>query len=487
MKGMRGADPAAAGAVVVRLADGRSFRFSGPFHIGRDAGCEVQVAENQVSRRHAQVSRQQGQWIIRDLQSSNGLFVDGTRVETAAIAGSVSVRLGMDGPSLQIASEVAVPSKQPRGMATSSNAEESLEDYAQRYFRADDDAPVGDRTMMIRRAFQRIQQEQKRRSRIVIAIIALAGVAVAAYAWHEHTLVLQQEQQAEDWYYKMKDMDVRIAFMEQQAAAAGKDPSSLPGSAQDAADRKNKEKQYDAIVARLYDRKLDEKDRLILKVTRLFGECDIAAPPDYLAEVKRYIQKWQSTGRFARAVKLSQERGYPHVIANAFIAQNLPPQYYYLAMQETNFDAFAIGLTTHWGIAKGMWQFIPETGLKFGLKPGPLQRVASFDNNDERFNWIKATGAAARYIKDIYSTDAQASGLLVMASYNWGEYRVIDRVRAMPPDPRLRNFWRLLANHQVPAQTYDYVFYIVSAAVIGENPRLFGFDFDNPLKFAQTQ
>jgi hypothetical protein len=34
---------------------------------------------------------------------------------------------------------------------------------------------------------------------------------------------------------------------------------------------------------------------------------------------------------------------------------------------------------------------------------------------------------------------------------------------------------------QIPKETYDYVFYILSAAVIGENPRLFGFDFENPL------
>jgi hypothetical protein len=33
----------------------------------------------------------------------------------------------------------------------------------------------------------------------------------------------------------------------------------------------------------------------------------------------------------------------------------------------------------------------------------------------------------------------------------------------------------------VPKETYNYVFYIFSAAVIGENPKLFGFDFDNPL------
>ncbi|MEA2257482.1 MAG: rane-bound lytic murein transglycosylase, partial [Acidobacteriaceae bacterium] len=46
-----------------------------------------------------------------------------------------------------------------------------------------------------------------------------------------------------------------------------------------------------------------------------------------------------------------------------------------------------------------------------------------------------------------------------------------------------RNFWKLLSKHRdkIPQETYDYVFYIASAAVIGENPRLFGFDFDNPL------
>lgn len=40
---------------------------------------------------------------------------------------------------------------------------------------------------------------------------------------------------------------------------------------------------------------------------------------------------------------------------------------------------------------------------------------------------------------------------------------------------------------KIPQQTYDYVFYIVSAAVIGENPRLFGFKFDNPLANLNTQ
>jgi hypothetical protein len=54
----------------------------------------------------------------------------------------------------------------------------------------------------------------------------------------------------------------------------------------------------------------------------------------------------------------------------------------------------------------------------------------------------------------------------------------------MPENPRQRNFWNFLATHkaQIPKQTYDYVFYIISAAVIGENPKLFGFRFPKPFE-----
>jgi hypothetical protein len=128
-----------------------------------------------------------------------------------------------------------------------------------------------------------------------------------------------------------------------------------------------------------------------------------------------------------------------------------------------------------------MWQFIPSTGKRYGLKPGPLQAIGKHDPQDDRHDVEAATQAAARYLADIYRTDAQASGLLVMASYNWGEGNIIKRIRKMPKNPRDRNFWELLRQYKIPKETYDYVFYIFSAAVICENPRLFGFEFDNPL------
>lgn len=117
-----------------------------------------------------------------------------------------------------------------------------------------------------------------------------------------------------------------------------------------------------------------------------------------------------------------------------------------------------------------MWQFIPETAVKYGLRIGPLTSFPRPDPQDDRHNWKKFTAAAVHYLRDLYATDAQGSGLLVMASYNWGENKVLPLIKRMPPNPRDRNFWHLLKNYRtrLPKETYDYVFYIFSAAVIGE-------------------
>lgn len=469
-------------ALVVRLPDGRTCRFTSSFHLGRERGCDVELADAQVSRRHAEVSLVNGEWIVRDLQSSNGLFVDGQRTDVARIGDGVAVRLGADGPTINIAPERAATTSRDRDDQAEAD---TLKAYAERYFGSDEaDESVGGRTLMIRRAYQKVQQQQRRTQRLTIAMIALVALGAGGYAVYAHRVIARQMDQAQAIFYGMKQQDVLFAELEQKLAEAGNAPEQQQIAAY-MAERQRMLNDYDRYVAGLFDKKLNEKEKLVLRVTRLFGECDAAAPPDYIGEVMRYVEKWRSTGRYATALKRAQEAGYPQKIASAFIAQNLPPQFFYLAMQESGFDPYAIGSPTRWGIAKGMWQFIPDTGRRFGLNIGPLARQPGVDQFDDRFNWEKATPAAAKYIKDIYSTDAQASGLLVMASYNWGEVRVIDILKKMPQNPKDRNFWKLLAQHreQVPLQTYEYVFYIVAAAVIGENPRLFGFPFDNPLGF----
>ena len=125
---------------------------------------------------------------------------------------------------------------------------------------------------------------------------------------------------------------------------------------------------------------------------------------------------------------------------------------------------------------------MPATAWDYGLRTGPLIEVSRHDPLDDRFDAELATYAAARYLRDIYNEEAQASGLLVIASYNWGPTNIRKRILEMPDNPRDRNFWQLLKQHEIPQETYDYVFNIVSAIVIGEDPGLFGFHFQNPLK-----
>ena len=82
----------------------------------------------------------------------------------------------------------------------------------------------------------------------------------------------------------------------------------------------------------------------------------------------------------------------------------------------------------------------------------------------------------------LYTTEAQASGLLVMSAYNWGEGNIERIVNRLPENPAKRNFWRLLETQMIPDETYSYVLSIFAAAVIGEDPEHFGFSFQNPLR-----
>ena len=68
-----------------------------------------------------------------------------------------------------------------------------------------------------------------------------------------------------------------------------------------------------------------------------------------------------------------------------------------------------------------------------------------------------------------------------MSAYNWGEGNIDRIVNRLPDGPAERNFWHLLETQMIPDETYTYVLSIFSAAVIGENPTLFGFDLEPPL------
>lgn len=453
--------------------------FEGPFRIGRDAACEISIQNGYVSRVHVEVRYENGQWVAKDLNSSNGVFASGERLQTVPLGTQTKIRLGVEGPEITFAVEIVTPEEQKPGEHT------IVSKYISRYFEhGDPGGPVGEHTMFVRRAFQQVQKKQKRKYGGIVAGLVVLLAAAAAFAIYEHAQNRKQRMLAENLFYSMKSLDVDLANVERLVMQ-----SPNQRGAQEIKKYQNRRqemgKEYDRFLATLhvYDPKMTPQQRLIMRVARIFGECELAMPPEFVTEIENYIKKWQSSGRLANAIKTASANGYTNVIAQDLLNQDLPPQFFYLALQESNFDQYVSGPMTRKGIAKGMWQFIPETALKYGLHLGPLIDLRRPDPGDDRHHWDRETKAAASYLKDLYSSDAQASGLLVMACYNWGEDSVLPLVRSMPENPRERNFWMLLTKYKdkVPQETYDYVFYIASAAVIGEDPHLFGFDFNNPL------
>lgn len=442
--------------------------------VGRGEDCGLRIPHAGVSRHHLAIAPEDGRWWARDLASSNGTFIDGRRIERLPLAGTTTLTLGDGGPQIRLIL--------PRPDQASSGPG-SLEQIARHYFRGEQPDGAGEHTRMVRRAYRDLERRQRRLYLALIGVVLVLLAVLGGFALHQHQQLRHTERLANDIFYDMKDLELQIANLEVSIgseASAELKARVAESKLRLAAMRER----YDLFVEKIQAARavpLDTEDKLILHMARVFGETEVGVPADFSAEVKSYIRKWQSSPRMVRAIRRLNENGYAPTIQRALSEQDLPPQFLYLAMQESNFQPRIVGPPTRYGRAKGMWQFIPETGRRYGLQPGPLQHLGEYDPADERHDVVKSTFAAAKYLKDIYRTDAQASGLLVMASYNWGEGNVIKRLRQMPANPRERNFWSLLREHKIPKETYDYVFYIFSAAVIGENPALFGFDFENPL------
>lgn len=463
---------------IVARVDGceERLRFDTTFTIGRGDICDLRVDSAQVSRVHSEVFWANRRWRIRDLGSTNGTFLEGTRIETAELGPRNALRLGAKGPVVWLDVEGAA-SDPP-----------SLAHYLRRYVDGDPGEVHDGHTGMIRSAFEVARRRQRLRFLAVLAVVSVVGVAVAITGWRFRAAQLVEARTtAGELFYAMKGLELRLREVERSLGPDTPD--------QDRA-RIDEGRAQLGDMADAYDRYLRELDlfsdatpattRLVLRTVRVFGECELAMPPELVSEVGRYIEDWQGSTRLETAVARAAEGDFISRAAAAFDRVDLPPQYALVALQESDFRLDACGPKTRYGIAKGPWQFIPPTARAYGLRVGPLFLERRPDPEDERHDFDRSSDAAARYIRDIYVREAQGSGLLVLAIYNHGGSNIRRMLRSLPETPAARNFWRVLLDHRdrFPTETYDYILRILSAAVVLEDPARFGFDFPSPIRQA---
>ncbi len=502
------------------LAPGLDRRFVAAFRIGRGEGCELRLRSPMCSREHARVELRGDTWWVTDLDTANGLLVDDREVREAPLREGSLIQVGRGGPMLKVSlvSEdelteeeggprkdltppvQARPSVPPRPAPPGQEAAPSMTRIMDRYFGSTKE-PAGDHTMMVRQAYKKVRGRERRWFfQALGAVAVLLVVALGVTVWQRGRL-RQLQGFATEIFLTLRRMEVRTSELRRAVErTGGSDLDSL--LAQVDADRNRLAQQYEGYIGQLgtYRKLGSEEERLIYQVVRTFGESEFAVDAGFVREIQDTIrQYWAGRGRerFRVAIRRAERGGYTEEIAATLKATGLPVDFFFLALQESDFIPDRAGPLTRWGRAKGMWQFIPKTANLYGLETGVNPDGDLADPLDQRLSWPAATTAAARYLRDLHGMLTQSSGLLVMASYNWGEHRVIQRLDSLtnsrdafaaafkdvPQDPVDRNYWKFLKRYgdRIPAETKDYVLKIVSAAVVGRNPRLFGFDFDDPL------
>ena len=64
--------------------------------IGRSEQCDLMLPQQTVSRRHAQLFFREGRWIVVDLNSTNGTFLNERPVQRSELLPGDMVRLGAE-------------------------------------------------------------------------------------------------------------------------------------------------------------------------------------------------------------------------------------------------------------------------------------------------------------------------------------------------------------------------------------------------------
>lgn len=178
-------------------------------------------------------------------------------------------------------------------------------------------------------------------------------------------------------------------------------------------------------------------------------------------ELNDKVEKWIDyfVNKNPEAFQRFMDRGQPYkkMIVAMLRDRGIPTELYYLAMIESGFVLHAKSPMA----AVGFWQFIPGTGRRYGL------RVDNYV--DERRDPRRATIAAAMYLSDL--NNVFDSWYLALSAYNAGEMRIMNAIMR----GKSRDFWQLVKDKQLPAETMDYIPKFMAAFLIGTNPEKYGF------------
>ena len=181
-----------------------------------------------------------------------------------------------------------------------------------------------------------------------------------------------------------------------------------------------------------------------------------------------YAERIGTNGRTDLRLVLERGQANAPVLIAAFRARNVSPLFgLYIPFIESEYNN--LETPTPMG-SLGMFQFLPSTGEKYGLSTEDLLDVG------------RSADAAARYLTDsmqAFANDPMKEALALLA-YNRGAQKTARDLQVLLNEQNKRcSICALTADRSKLDETFrsENVFYVprfFAAAIIGENPQVFG-------------
>jgi len=187
--------------------------------------------------------------------------------------------------------------------------------------------------------------------------------------------------------------------------------------------------------------------------------------------IQQFINYYQGRNRSTMENGLRRSGQFMKLTRKIFSEEGVPLDIAWLGQVESAWKTKAVS----WASASGLWQFVPSTGRRFGLR-----QTAYID---ERNGIEQSTRASARYLKWL-ATRYNGNWELAMAAYNTGEGN-IDRAISRAGTA---NFWTIYP--YIAQETRNYVPNILAVILIAKNPEKYGFKgikADAPMSYDVVQ
>lgn len=201
-------------------------------------------------------------------------------------------------------------------------------------------------------------------------------------------------------------------------------------------------------------------DTALFRLEKFLDTLDVSQfslPVEFNERVVQEIYYLTGKAKSFISSSLNRKTAFDSLIYAKIDEAKMPRDLIYLSLVESGFKVRAYSRAK----ASGLWQFIPETGKRYGVDVDFWL--------DQRRNPEMATDAALKYLSDLYGYFGDWQ--LAMAAYNCGEGRVRRLIRELKADTtrdttKAITYWDL----QLPSETMHYVPRILAAMVIGHYP-----------------